>query len=46
LLDQAIAQIRDKRYYELFLDRKVILLGIAFSGKDVGCRIELIENGV
>ncbi|KAA6325343.1 hypothetical protein EZS27_025434 [termite gut metagenome] len=45
LLDQAIAQIREKRYYEQFLDRKVILLGIAFSGKEVGCRIELkIEN--
>jgi hypothetical protein len=40
LLDQAIAQIREKRYYEPFLDRKVILLGIAFSGKDAGCRIE------
>jgi hypothetical protein len=40
LLDQAIAQIREKRYYEQFLDRKVILLGIAFSGKEVGCRIE------
>jgi hypothetical protein len=39
LLDQAITQIREKRYYEPFLDRKVILLGIAFSGKEVGCRI-------
>ncbi|GHV68502.1 hypothetical protein FACS1894199_15830 [Bacteroidia bacterium] len=42
LLKQAIAQIYDKRYYEQFLDRKVILLGIAFSGKEVGCRIEQI----
>ncbi|GAP72924.1 ATP-binding protein [Candidatus Symbiothrix dinenymphae] len=42
LLNQAIAQIREKRYYEPFLDRKIILLGIAFSGKDVGCRIEQI----
>ncbi|GHU93876.1 hypothetical protein FACS1894156_1360 [Bacteroidia bacterium] len=40
LLKQAIAQIYDKRYYEQFLDRKVILLGIAFSGKEVACRIE------
>ncbi|GAP72819.1 hypothetical protein SAMD00024442_447_1 [Candidatus Symbiothrix dinenymphae] len=46
LLNQAIAQIREKRYYEPFLDRKVILLGIAFSGKEVGCRIEqLTEPG-
>ncbi|GHT54810.1 ATPase AAA [Bacteroidia bacterium] len=42
LLNQAIAQIREKHYYEPFLDRKVILLGIAFSGKEVGCRIEQI----
>ena len=40
LLHQAIAQIREKRYYEPFLDRKIILLGLAFSGKEVGCRIE------
>ncbi|GAP72982.1 hypothetical protein SAMD00024442_52_6 [Candidatus Symbiothrix dinenymphae] len=43
LLNQAIAQIREKRYYEPFLDRKIILLGIAFSGKDVGCRIEQLN---
>jgi hypothetical protein len=42
LLKQAIAQIREKRYYEQFLDRKIILLGIAFSGKEVACRIETI----
>jgi hypothetical protein len=40
--DAAIAQIREKRYYEQFLDRKVILLGIAFTGKDVVCKIELL----
>jgi hypothetical protein len=39
LLKQAIAQIHEKRYYEPFPDRKVILLGIAFNGKDVGCRL-------
>jgi hypothetical protein len=42
LLHQAIAQIREKRYYEPFLDRKVILLGIALNGKDVNCRIEVL----
>ena len=41
LLDQAIAQIHEKRYYEPFLDRKIILLGLAFNGKDVCCRIRL-----
>jgi hypothetical protein len=44
LLDQAIAQIYEKRYYEPFLDQKVILLGIAFSGKEVGCRIEALPG--
>jgi hypothetical protein len=39
LLKQAIAQIHEKRYYEPFFDRKVILLGIAFNGKDVSCRL-------
>jgi hypothetical protein len=43
LLDQAIAQIYEKRYYEPFLDRKIILLGLAFSGKAVGCRIEPLK---
>jgi hypothetical protein len=40
LLNHAIAQIQEKRYYEPFLDRKVILLGIAFNGKEVACIIE------
>jgi hypothetical protein len=41
LLDDAIAQIREKRYYERFLgERQVSLLGVAFAGKDVGCRME------
>ncbi|GHT20899.1 ATPase AAA [Bacteroidia bacterium] len=44
LLNQAIAQIREKRYYEPFIDRKIILLGIAFSGKDIGCRIEQLSE--
>jgi hypothetical protein len=44
LLNQAIAQIYEKRYYEPFLDRKVILLGIAFTGKDVSCRIEPLKQ--
>jgi hypothetical protein len=44
LLNNAIAQIREKRYYEPYLDKKVILLGIAFSGKEVGCRIETVKQ--
>jgi hypothetical protein len=36
-------QIRDRRYYEKYLDRKVILLGVAFTGKEVACKMENIE---
>ncbi|MDR1557013.1 MAG: ATP-binding protein [Tannerellaceae bacterium] len=39
LLRSAIAQIRKQRYYEPYMDRKVILLAVAFTGKDVGCRM-------
>jgi hypothetical protein len=42
LLDEALAQIRDRRYYEKYLDREVILLGVAFSGKEIKCRTEEI----
>jgi hypothetical protein len=39
LLNEAMAQIHDRRYYNRYLG-KVILLGIAFSGKEIGCRME------
>jgi hypothetical protein len=39
LLDDAMAQIRDRRYYEPYLDRKVILLAVAFAGKEVACKM-------
>ncbi|GHT40135.1 ATPase AAA [Bacteroidia bacterium] len=41
LLKQAIAQIREKRYYEPFLGQQMILLGLAVSGREVGCRMEV-----
>jgi hypothetical protein len=40
LLDEAINQIKEKRYYERFKDQQVLLLGVAFAGKEIGCRIE------
>jgi hypothetical protein len=43
LLDEAIAQIHDRRYYNPYVG-KVLLLGIAFSGKDVGCRMEILNR--
>ncbi|MDR0733506.1 MAG: ATP-binding protein [Dysgonamonadaceae bacterium] len=39
LLEEAMTQIHDRRYYNSYTGR-IILLGIAFSGKDVGCRME------
>jgi hypothetical protein len=43
LLKKALAQIHERRYYNRYLG-KVILLGIAFSGKDVGCRMEILKR--
>jgi hypothetical protein len=40
LLDDAIAQIRDRRYYEKYLEGKVLLMGVSFTGKEVRCRLE------
>jgi hypothetical protein len=45
LLNAAMKQIRDRRYYEKYADRDVLLLGIAFTGKEVKCCLELrIKN--
>jgi Holliday junction resolvase-like predicted endonuclease len=41
LLDAAMVQIREKRYYERFLgERQVSLLAVAFAGNEIGCRME------
>jgi hypothetical protein len=42
LLNEAMTQIRDRRYYEKCLDRKVMLMGVAFTGKEVACRMEIV----
>jgi hypothetical protein len=40
LLNSAMRQIRKKKYYEAYLnDTKVILMAIAFAGKEIKCRI-------
>jgi hypothetical protein len=44
LLNEAIKQIHEKRYYNRYLG-KVLLLGIAFSDKQPGCRMELRVKG-
>jgi hypothetical protein len=44
LLDDAINQIKEKKYYEPFWgEQNVSLLGMAFSGKEIGCRMEKIN---
>jgi hypothetical protein len=43
LLGKAMRQIRDRRYYEAFLDGKVTLMAIAFSGKEVRCKMENVK---
>jgi hypothetical protein len=43
LLNEAMTQIHDRRYYNQYIG-KVILLGIAFSGKDIGCRMEELKR--
>jgi hypothetical protein len=43
LLDAAIGQIREKRYYERFMgERQVSLLAVAFAGNEIGCRMEKV----
>jgi hypothetical protein len=44
LLRHAIKQIHDKNYYGKYLGKgkKIILLGLAFSGKDVGFRMDAL----
>jgi hypothetical protein len=39
LLNEAMTQIHDRRYYNPY-SGKILLLGVAFSGKNVGCRME------
>ncbi|MDR2086232.1 MAG: PD-(D/E)XK nuclease domain-containing protein, partial [Dysgonamonadaceae bacterium] len=40
LLDEAMKQICDRKYYEAYLDGKVLLLAVAFTARGVKCRIE------
>jgi hypothetical protein len=46
LLRSAMKQIHDRRYYEKYLSqgKKIILLGLAFSGKEVGCKMDTMTE--
>jgi hypothetical protein len=43
LLNKTLAQIHERRYYNRYTG-KVILLGVAFSGKNIGCRMEELKR--
>jgi hypothetical protein len=45
LLNEATKQIHDRKYYEAYLDEpgKIVLVSIAFSGREIGCRMKTIE---
>ena len=40
MLEAAFKQIDDKKYYEAYLGKKIILLAIAFNGKSVKCEFK------
>jgi hypothetical protein len=42
LLNEALKQIHERRYYNKYTG-KVLLIGIAFSGKQPGCRMEVLN---
>ncbi|MDR2346738.1 MAG: ATP-binding protein [Planctomycetaceae bacterium] len=46
LLNEAAKQIHDRKYYEAYLTKtsKVILLSIAFAGKEIACKMEELNN--
>jgi hypothetical protein len=37
-------QINDRKYYEAYLDKNVMLMAVAFTGKEVKCKIENVTN--
>jgi integrase len=42
LLNEALKQIHARRYYNKY-SGKILLLGVAFSGKQPGCRMEILN---
>jgi hypothetical protein len=44
LLDEAMAQIHDRKYYEAYAGKKVVLLAVAFAGREIGCRMETMYD--
>jgi hypothetical protein len=43
LLEEAMKQIYDNKYYEAYADRKVMLMAVAFTGKEVKCEMKMYD---
>jgi hypothetical protein len=43
LLNEAMKQINDRQYYEKYSGRKIILMAVAFSGREVRCKLAELE---
>ncbi|GHV65653.1 ATPase AAA [Bacteroidia bacterium] len=43
LLKKAMKQIKDRTYFEKYLPDKIMLLAVAFTGREVGCKIEQLS---
>ncbi|MDR1195827.1 MAG: ATP-binding protein [Endomicrobium sp.] len=44
MLETALKQIDDKKYYEAYLGKTIILLAVAFNGKDVKCKFKTLDK--
>ncbi|MDR2087061.1 MAG: PD-(D/E)XK nuclease domain-containing protein, partial [Dysgonamonadaceae bacterium] len=42
LLNEAMTQICNRKYYEAYLDREVMLMAVAFAGKEVKCNLKKV----
>jgi hypothetical protein len=40
LVDEAMQQIKSRRYHERYADSQITLAALAFTGKDIACRLE------
>ena len=43
LMDEAMAQIHDRKYYEAYAGKKVVLLAVAFAGREISCKIVISD---
>jgi hypothetical protein len=44
LVDEALGQIKDKKYYEKYLKYDVSFLGVAFADREVKCKFSEIKG--